>query len=131
MTRSSPLKESVARQIALLRAGEPLQAFDAFYAPHVVMYSNDVLFASTAAEARAKQVPFITAATSISGRIVDVTLDEKSNICVFRNLTTFTDATGAEHQIDGLCRQHWQDGLIVEERYYDGAHAKRERENIA
>ncbi len=114
------LSDAVMAQVALLRAGQPLEAFDAFFDPAVLMYSNDVLFASNAIEGRAKQAPYIAAATSIVGRITDVIVLEETNICAFRNRSTFTDAEGKAHQIDGLSWQRWNAWRVVEERYYDG-----------
>ncbi len=114
--------EAVTAQVELLEVGKPLEAFDAFYDEIVLMYANDVLFASGAAEGRAKQEPFIAAAESISGRITDIKVVDKQGIFVFRNLSTFTDSEGTDHQIDGLSWQKWEGGLVVEERYYDNAH---------
>ena len=121
MTRPPAFTDIVAAQIDLLRAGRPLAAFDAFFADDVVMIANDVLFASGKAEGRAKQEPFISAATAINGRISDVHVVAVAEICVFRNRTSFTDTRGLENQIDGLSWQKWRDGRVVLERYYDGA----------
>ncbi|KZK93696.1 MULTISPECIES: hypothetical protein [unclassified Pseudovibrio] len=107
-------------QIELLRDGKPLEAFDAFFASSVQMYANDVLFADGAAEGRAKQEPFISAAQSIIGKIEDVVIDEARGLCAFRNLSQFVDGAGVLQQIDGLCWQRWDAGKVVEERYYDG-----------
>ena len=119
------LSDAVAAQVALLRAGDPLEAFDVFFDTAVLMYSNDALFASGAAEGRRKQEPYIRAATAITGRISDVIILEEKNVCVFRNKTIFTDASGTDHRIDGLSWQRWKEGYIVEERYYDGAHMQQ------
>ncbi len=84
------------------------------------MYANDGLFASGAVEGRAKQEPFIAAAKTITGHITDVITLEEEGVCVFRNCSKFTDSNGVDQQIDGLNWQKWKDGLVVEERYYDG-----------
>jgi hypothetical protein len=47
---------------------------------------KDVFSVSNAAEARAKRAPSIAAATSISGWIAGVSVDEKEGVCVFQNL---------------------------------------------
>ncbi len=109
----------------MLEGGAPLAAFDAFYDDDVMMYANDTLFASGASEGRAKQEPFIQAAKSITGRIEDTKIDAENSICVFRNLTKFTDGNDKTNQIDGLCWQRWHGNLIVEERYYDGPHMRQ------
>ena len=75
--------EAVTAQVELLEAGKPLEAFDAFYDEIVLMYANDVLFASGAAEGRAKQEPFIAAAESISGRIADIKVVDKQVFVFF------------------------------------------------
>lgn len=112
--------DAAQAQIDLLNAGKPLAAIDAFFGQEIVMYANDELFATGKVESRAKQEPYISAAKSISGRIADVTILAERNICVFRNLSTFSNSDGATHAIDGLCWQLWADNFVIEERYYDG-----------
>ncbi len=107
-------------QIALLRAGKPLEAFDTFFDANGVMYANDVVFATGAAQARQKQVPFFSSAVSIEGAITDLVISESLGQCAFRNKTTFVTKDSRAHQIDGLCWQLWQQGKVIEERYYDG-----------
>ena len=110
-------------QVALLNAGEPLQAFDAFYASAVVMYDNDVMFAADKAEGRAKQLPFFQSAKSIVGWIEDAATNQEdaraaSGVGVFRNRSRFVTKDGKQMQIDGLVWQKWANHEIVEERYY-------------
>lgn len=114
--------ESVHSQITLLVAGKPLEAFDRFFAPDGVMYANDKLFANGAAEGRKKQEPFILAAVSIQGAVEELIIIKDQEICAFRNRTSFTTSDGLQHKIDGLCWQRWQNGQIIEERYFDGEH---------
>ncbi|NIZ59440.1 hypothetical protein DL239_00460 [Sedimentitalea sp. CY04] len=116
----SVFADCVNTQVALLRAGKPLEAFDQFFAGDGLMFANDVLFATGAAEGRRKQVPFIASAASIDGAITDVKIIDDLQVCVFRNKTSFCTAEGVPHRIDGMCWQQWSDGKIVEERYYDG-----------
>lgn len=114
------LQEAIPVQTELLVAGKPLEAFDRFADVAILMYANDAPFASGATEGRAKQEPYINAAVSIRGRIEDVKILADQEICVFRNLSAFTDTDGRAHQINGLCWQRWSNGRVVEERYYDG-----------
>lgn len=111
---------AVHLQVALLNAGNPLEAFDAHFAADGMMYSNGVVFAKGAQEAREKQVPFIRGAAAISGLITDLKTHAPTQTCVFRNKSCFRTHGGQDRQIDGLCWQLWQEGRIVEERYYDG-----------
>lgn len=112
--------QSVNSQIALLVAGKPLEAFDQFFAPLGVMYANDELFAKNAAEARKKQEAYILAAKSILGAIECLIIMEQQEICAFRNKTSFVTGDGSRHNINGLCWQKWQNGKIIEERYFEG-----------
>jgi hypothetical protein len=110
-------------QIAALEGGEPLRAFDEFTADNLVMYDNDVVFAATKAEGRAKQLPFFEAALSISGRIEKVAMregadDPTSGIAVFLNRSSFVTGHDKSVQIEGLVWQRWQDSAVIEERYY-------------
>lgn len=110
----------VNQQIVLLNEGKPLEAFDQFFDIAGVMYTNGEVFASSAQEGRKKQEPYILAAASIDGNITDVKILASKEICVFRNQSSFVTGDGTKHQIDGLCWQHWQNGKITEEQYFDG-----------
>ncbi|WP_166417261.1 hypothetical protein [Cochlodiniinecator piscidefendens] len=111
---------SVQHQISLLVSGNPLTAFDRYFAQNGVMFANGTIFASSAAEARAKQKPFFDSACEIHGCISDLAFDLRKQLCAFRNRTLFVSSDSVSHQIDGLCWQYWQDGKIAIERYYDG-----------
>lgn len=113
-------ENQVNQQIELLNEGKPLEAFDQFFAMSGVMYANGEVFASSAREGRQKQERYIRTAASIDGNITDVKILASKGICVFRNQTAFVTDDGVKHQIDGLCWQHWQDGKITEEQYFDG-----------
>jgi hypothetical protein len=89
------------------------------------MYANGVLFANHAAEGRRKQEPYINSATSILGSIVDLVVSERSEICAFRNRTSFVASNEEKHQIDGVCWQRWQNEKIVAERYFDSIEMRR------
>jgi hypothetical protein len=110
-------------QVDFLKEGKPLAAFDAFYADGVTMFDNDVVFASDKKEGRSKQLPFFQSAKSIEGCIEDVAMradpsDDSSGMGVFRNRSRFETKDGKRVQIDGVVWQKWQNGAIVEERYY-------------
>lgn len=116
----SPFRTSVDGQIALLNDGQPLEAFDRYFASDGVMFANGRIFAENATEGRRKQEPYVESAASITGKIVDLVVSEEKEICAFRNRSSFVTSGGKKHQIDGLCWQRWHIGKIVEERYYDG-----------
>lgn len=120
-----PFLKNVEAQIALLDQGKPLEAFDQFFAANGVMYANGEIFAKDAAEGRRKQEPYMTSATSILGSIVDLVVSSEWEICAFRNRTSFVVSAGKKHQIDGICWQRWQNGKIVEERYFDGSEMQK------
>jgi len=119
-TINSSFETLVLAQVELLDAGLPLDAFDACFSVKGVMFANDVLFATGAQEGRRKQEPYISAATSIRGMITDLKIHAATEVCVFRNKSSFATADGATHQINGLCWQKWINGKISEEWYYDG-----------
>ena len=113
-------RKNVEGQIALLKDGKPLEAFDRFFAADGVMFANGEVFAHGAAEGRKKQEPYINAAETVTGNIVDLIVSEETEVCAFRNRTSFVTSCGKKHQIDGVCWQFWRDGMIAEERYFDG-----------
>lgn len=112
--------DCVNLQVEMLQAGQPLEAFDRFFAADGIMYANDEVFARGAEEARRKQESFILSAKSINGLIVGLCISDDHEICVFQNRTSFTASDDGVHQIDGLCWQRWRGAQIAEERYYDG-----------
>lgn len=118
--QTDAFKANVRHQIQMLQDGMPMEAFDRFFASDGIMYANDKVFARGAKEARHKQEPFISTAKSISGLIEDVAISERLQVCVFRNRSTFTTSDDMVHQIDGLCWQQWHEGLVAQERYYEG-----------
>jgi len=111
---------AVHGQIELLRAGKPLDAIDQYFAVDGVMYANGKLFAEGAQSARETQEPFMASAREIDGKIIDLKIAETSQVCVFRNQTSFTDKDGKRHQIDGMCWQKWSAGKVAEEQYFQG-----------
>lgn len=113
-------RAAVNDQVSLLDAGDPLGAFDRYFADDGVMLDNDVVFGRGKAECRAKQEPFISAAKTIHGSIARCTIDDARQVCVLHNKSTFVTKDGKPMQIDGLHWQRWADGKIVEERYYGG-----------
>lgn len=110
----------VEQEINLLNNGKPLEAFNECYSDNVLMYDNDSLFAQNKTEGFSKQEPFISAALEIHGKITDLIVDAINQTVVFRNRTSFIAQDNNRVQIDGLCRQVWKDGWVVEERYYSG-----------
>ncbi len=113
----SPINELVEKQVALLNEGKVLEAFDEFYANDCLMYHNDTLFSSNKQESRKKQEPFISPCTSIRGNISKHVVRNK-NISVLHNETSFTHPEYGDNKINGVSVQHWEDGLIVKEYYY-------------
>ena len=115
------LKESVLQQVDLLQEGKVLEAFDLYFADFGVMYSNSNEFGTGFEECRKKQEPFIASASHIKGAITDLIIDEKDEFCAFRNSTSYTDASGETHQIDGVHIQMWTGEKIAVEWYFNGS----------
>lgn len=104
----------------MLEEGRILEALDQFFADYGVMYANGAVFGEGLAECRKKQEPFIASAVKITGVINGLKIDTHSEFCVFRNQTTYEDAKGQAHQIDGLHVQMWAQGKIASEWFYSG-----------
>lgn len=116
----SPFQADIQKQVQLLNAGQVLEALDLYFADYGVMHSNGDLFGTGLKECRAKQEPFIAAASNIKGEISDLVIDEKSEFCVFRNTTSFDDADGHRQHINGLHIQMWAGGKIATEWFFSG-----------
>ncbi len=119
-TDSNEFENLVLGQIELLRAGKPLEAFDAYYDDDVVMFDNDTLLAKDKKTARDLQAGFMKSAQAIHGQISRYAIFPDASISVLHNTTRFVDSSGQENQIDGIHWQSWKSGLIVEERFFRG-----------
>lgn len=117
-------RDCVLAQVDLLTSGQPLDAFDQFYADDVTVYVNNVLIATGTKEARAKQAKSMQSASDIQGQITDLTIAEDTEMCVFRNRTSFAKGKGRT-QIDGLCWQKWRNNKVIQEQYFDGTLMER------
>lgn len=113
-------KDAVELQVAMLRAGQVLEALDMFFADYGVMYTNGAVFGEGLDACRDKQKPFVAAAQNIKGEITDLFIDTESEFCAFSNATSYDDEGGTHHRIDGLHIQMWADGKIATEWFYSG-----------
>ncbi len=107
----------VEKQVAMLNEGKVLEALDEFYAEDCKMYHNDTLFSNTKQGSKEKQEPFIKPCTSIEGNISKHFIKD-GNISVLHNETSFTHPQHGDNKINGIHVQHWEEGLIVKEYYY-------------
>ncbi len=112
------LEQAVKHQVDLLNSGRVLEALDLYFDEFGKMYENDNLFGNNKVECRRKQEPYINSAKEIIGHITHLKIVISSQVCVFRNQSTFFDQQDKEMQIDGLHWQQWKAGKIIEERYY-------------
>ncbi|MEH6630448.1 MAG: hypothetical protein V7776_06475 [Halopseudomonas aestusnigri] len=113
-------EQAVNHQIELLNSGEVLQALDIYFDDKGKMYENDNLFGSNKIECRTKQEPYINSAKEIAGKITNVKVLNHVQVCIFRNKSRFIDQENKAIQIDGIHWQQWENGKIIEERYYHG-----------
>jgi hypothetical protein len=104
-TDHNEFERLVLGQIELLRAGKPLEAFDAYYDDGVVMFDNDTLFAKDKTTARDLQAGFMNSAQAIHGEVSRYAVFPDAAISVLHNTTRFVDSGGQENQINGI---HWQ-----------------------
>lgn len=113
-------KAAVELQVAMLRAGQVLEALDMFFADYGVMYTNGAVFGEGLDACRDKQAPFVASAQNIKGEITDLFIDAESEFCVFLNNTSYDDKGGSHHRIEGLHVQMWANGKIATEWFYSG-----------
>ena len=110
----------VQAQVELLELGCPIEALDLFCHDRVQMFDNDEVFATSKADGRARQVPFIAIAKNIQTKISDLKVDVDTRTSVFRNRTSFQTPKGETKRLEGIHWQRWENNLIVEERYFRG-----------
>ena len=111
--------------IKMLEEGKALEVIHEFYSKSVLMYENDKVFAKSSLESFQKQEVYIKQAKTIFGKIENVKMDEEKEILVFQNKSEFISFDNEKNLIDGLCIQFWQNGFIIEERYYSGELMKK------
>lgn len=113
-------KAAVNLQVAMLEAGQVLEAWDIFLADYGVMYTNGAVFAEGLKACCDKQRPFVKSANNLKAEIFNLFIDEESEFCAFLNTTSYDDEAGSHHRDDGLHVQMWADGKIASEWFYSG-----------
>lgn len=113
-------KDAVKLQVAMLEAGQVLEAWGMFFADYGVMYSNGTLLGEGLQACRDKQQQFIKTANNLKSEITNLFVDEESEFCAFLNTTSYDDEAGTHHRDDGLHVQMWADGKIASEWIYSG-----------
>lgn len=115
-----PLEDLVKEQIALLRAGDVMGAFERYFHDDVLMMQDGDHFADSKAEGRAKQKNFFASIRNFQvevhgHRIVgDASLLEVSY--------AFTNERGEAIRFDGIHLHEWENGQIIREQFATEGH---------
>ncbi|SMY06695.1 hypothetical protein [Flavimaricola marinus] len=113
-------RDCVISQIDLLSEGKALEAFDQFFSDNVTLYDNGTLIASNAHDGRALQAKTLRSASDIKGSIPDLTIADDTEICVFRDHSSYAGKGKDRHQTNRLVWQKWRDGKVIQQQTFDG-----------
>ncbi len=103
----------------LLEEGKPLEAIERYYAPHVSVFENREL--ARAGRDRCIQHEKTMLARVASPpvfRVRHTAIDEKDDVAFLEYVIRFTAEDGRPMRIEEVAVQIWENGAIVEERFY-------------
>jgi ketosteroid isomerase-like protein len=109
--------EGIKALIALVEQGKFLEALERFYAPNATMQEN-------LSPARAGLPALLENERQVLARVPDIRLERVDSLVVDGDraainwVFAFTGADGRKYRLDEIAYQVWQDGKIVNERFY-------------
>jgi ketosteroid isomerase-like protein len=112
--------ETMVRDFAeLLKKGRPLDAMEKYYAPDVVVFENRQL--ARAGKARCLQYERDALAgqpTPPSFKLSKLAVDDSRDHAFLEYVVRFTASNGRPQRLEEVAVQTWDNGLIVQERFY-------------
>lgn len=104
-----------------LAEGKALDAFDKYYADNVVMIEGTGDKRVGKPTCREYEVNFFAGVQEMHGAGVDAFVTDGENTTMVENWMDVTFKDGNRMRLEQIARQKWEDGKIVEERFYYNA----------
>ncbi|MEM9053163.1 MAG: nuclear transport factor 2 family protein [Bacteroidota bacterium] len=101
-----------------LAEGKALDAFDKYYADNVVMIEGNGDKRVGKPTCREYEVNFFAGVQEFHGAGVDAFVSDGENTTMVENWMDVTFKDGNRMRLEQIARQTWEDGKIVEERFY-------------
>jgi ketosteroid isomerase-like protein len=112
--------ETLVREFAeLLQKGRPLDAMEKFYAPEVTVFENRQL--ARAGKARCLQFERDALANQPEAprfKLGKLAVDESRGHAFLEYVVRFRSSDGRPQRLEEVAVQSWDNGLIVQERFY-------------
>ena len=104
-----------------LAEGKALEAFDKYYSDEVVMIEGDGSQRIGKPQCREYEVNFFQGIAEMHGAGVDAMVTDGENTTMVENWMDVTFKDGTRRKLEQIARQTWQDGKIINERFYYNA----------
>jgi ketosteroid isomerase-like protein len=112
--------ETLVREFAdLLKKGRSLDAMEQFYSPEVNVFENRQL--ARAGKARCLQYEREALASHPQPprfKLLKLAVDEASGHAFLEYVVRFQSTTGRPRRLEEVAVQTWENGLIIQERFY-------------
>jgi len=113
----SDLRTAIEDLNNLVLAGQPLEAFDKYYADDCVMQEDNMEPVRGKAENRAREEEFLSAVTEFRGAEVKAVAVGEGVTMVEWHFD-YTHAEWGDMKYDQVAVQRWRDGQIVHEHFF-------------
>ena len=112
-------KDKVSEMYGMIGQGKALDAFEKFYHEDVTMIeaTGDVR-RGKAANREFEQNWFNSVQEVHGGGVNAITADEEAGVTMVETWTEMTFKDGKRMKMEEVARQKWQDGQIIEEKFY-------------
>lgn len=114
----SSLKEKINELNQLFIQGKPMEAFEKFYHPDVVMQENDDPPTLGKEANRIREIEFFSNSDWRSAEVKAIAIGENLSTVVWK--FDFTHKDWGVRQYTQVAVQEWKDGLIIHEHFFYG-----------
>ncbi|NND77929.1 MAG: nuclear transport factor 2 family protein [Flavobacteriales bacterium] len=112
-------KKKVSEMYGLIGEGKAMDAFEKYYHDDVTMIEcTGEVRKGKAANREFEQNWFNSVQEIHGGGVNAITADEENGVTMVETWTDMTFKDGNRMKMEEVARQKWQDGQIIEERFY-------------
>jgi ketosteroid isomerase-like protein len=116
MTESSDLAAREAKLNRMLKGGEPLAAFEEFYAEDVVMQENSDPPVAGKAANREREQALLGSLAAFEAELLGAAVGD--DLTYSEWVYTFTFRNGNRQRLHEVSARRWRDGKVIHERFY-------------
>lgn len=113
------LEKQVRSFVELVTTGRTVEAIEKFYAEDATVFENRELARAGRSECAAEERRMLASQPELPRiRAVHVAVNEADGVAFIEWLIRFTSPKGRPMRLEEVAVQKWENGLIVEERFY-------------